>query len=172
MYVPSSGALLDAIDALWADNPVHCLTIPLLQAQVISVDVQAGNPDRAAQQEERTRRILVGHSLGAACAAAEVIDSPEVRALISSLSRCAQCRISASPFLQAKHHSLACALSYIAVTLDSARQLPVLSCTPLALIAMCWIWPRKPEQRKGWASACTVCSLTFTLDIDLTHAGD
>lgn len=29
--------------------------------------------------EQRVRRVLVGHSLGAACAAAEVIDHPEVQ---------------------------------------------------------------------------------------------
>ena len=113
--VPSSGALLSATDALWADAPVHCLKIPILQAQVISIDVQAGSPDRAAQQEERPRRILVGHSLGGACAAAEVIDSPEVSGLLSSHSNCDERRTSASPFLQANHHSEANALSSIAV---------------------------------------------------------
>lgn len=52
--------------------------IGMSQAKVISIDVQAGSPDRAAQQEERPAKILVGHSLGGACAAAEVIDNPEV----------------------------------------------------------------------------------------------
>ena len=49
-----------------------------LQAKVISIDVQAGSPDETAQQRDEPRRILVGHSLGAACAAAEIIDHPEV----------------------------------------------------------------------------------------------
>ena len=52
--------------------------IEMSQAKVISIDVQAGSPDRAAQQEKRPAKILVGHSLGGACAAAEVIDNPEV----------------------------------------------------------------------------------------------
>ena len=50
----------------------------MLQAAVISIDVQAGDSDRARQQGGRPRRILVGHSLGGACAVAEVIDHPEV----------------------------------------------------------------------------------------------
>ena len=45
---------------------------------MISIDVQAGSPDRTAQQGREPKRILVGHSLGAACAAAEIIDHPEV----------------------------------------------------------------------------------------------
>lgn len=51
-----------------------------LQAKVISIDVQAGSTDTAAQQEETVRRVLVGHSLGGACAAAEAIANPEVSA--------------------------------------------------------------------------------------------
>lgn len=120
---------------------------------MISIDVQAGSPDRAAQQEERTRRILVGHSLGGASAAAEVIDNPEVSALLSSHSCCDECRTSASPFLQANPHSEASALSCIAITLDSARQLPVLSCIPIGTHCSVLDLPRKSEQCKGWASA-------------------
>ncbi|CAK0764500.1 hypothetical protein CVIRNUC_003164 [Coccomyxa viridis] len=47
------------------------------KASVISIDVQAGDSDRARQQGARPKRILVGHSLGGACAVAEVIDHPE-----------------------------------------------------------------------------------------------
>ncbi len=50
-----------------------------VQAKVISINVQAGSPDRTAQHGKEPKRILVGHSLGAACAAAEIIDHPEAR---------------------------------------------------------------------------------------------
>ena len=56
----------------------RCTRAGVLQAAVISIDVQAGDADRARQQGARPKRILVGHSLGGACAVAEVIDHPEV----------------------------------------------------------------------------------------------
>ena len=57
---------------------VRCTWAGVLQAAVISIDVQAGDLDQARQQGARPKRILVGHSLGGACAVAEVIDHPEV----------------------------------------------------------------------------------------------
>ena len=56
----------------------QCTWAGVLQAAVISIDVQAGDPHRARQQGARPKRFLVGHSLGGACAVAEVIDHPEV----------------------------------------------------------------------------------------------
>ncbi len=43
----------------------------------MAADARSGGQESSG----RVRRILVGHSLGAACAAAEVIDNPEVRHL-------------------------------------------------------------------------------------------
>jgi hypothetical protein len=40
----------------------------------VAADASSGGRDGV----ERVRRILIGHSLGAACAAVEVIDHPEV----------------------------------------------------------------------------------------------
>ena len=44
------------------------------EAYAVAADARSGGQASSG----RVRRILVGHSLGAACAAAEVIDHPEV----------------------------------------------------------------------------------------------
>lgn len=79
----NAGQIITCRAVAFPEFPNNCCSVVQASgdAYAVAADARSGGQDSSG----RVRRILVGHSLGAACAAAEAIDHPEVRRHLTAL---------------------------------------------------------------------------------------